>query len=254
MNRAREPACRAGGRGFESRRSRSRTPRVGGAVGLKAPPPGPITTCDPDVSAIVVTNTPAEEEFPGSAAYWERRYQRGGNSGAGSRGEEAEYKAAYVNRLVAEQRIRSVVELGQGDGNQLTLARYPRYLGLDVSPTAVATCVERFAHDPTKSFVLCTQGLFADPAGFLTAELAISLDVVYHLIEDEVFDRYLRDLFSLATRFVAIYGWDAEVPDGAAHVLHRPLSPWIEANTNWSLFDRVESPGPPFKQFLVYAR
>jgi hypothetical protein len=66
-----------------------------------------------------------EAEFPGSADYWERRYAEGGDSGHGSYGRFAEFKAEVLNRFVAEQRIESIVEFGCGDGNQLTLASYP---------------------------------------------------------------------------------------------------------------------------------
>ena len=37
------------------------------------------------------------------------------------------------------------------------------------------------------------------------ADMAISLDVLFHLVEDEIFERYIRNLFSSAQRFVVIY-------------------------------------------------
>lgn len=54
--------------------------------------------------------------FPGSAAYWEKRYERGGTSGPGSCGRLAQFKAEVVNRFVAEHDVQSVVEFGCGDG------------------------------------------------------------------------------------------------------------------------------------------
>ena len=75
--------------------------------------------------------------FKGSAKYWEDRYARGGTSGAGSYGRAAEWKAQIVNAWVRELGITSVIDWGCGDGNQLSLADYPRYLGLDRSPSAV---------------------------------------------------------------------------------------------------------------------
>ena len=76
--------------------------------------------------------------FPGSAAYWESRYAKGGSSGVGSYGRFAEFKAEVLNRFVATHSVQSVIEFGCGDGNQLALASYPWYLGYDVSATAVA--------------------------------------------------------------------------------------------------------------------
>lgn len=90
--------------------------------------------------------------FQGSTDYWERRYVTGGTSGAGSYGAMADVKAAFLNRFVAEHKVQSVIEFGCGDGNQLALANYPSYIGLDVSRTALDRCLTRFAADPTKSF------------------------------------------------------------------------------------------------------
>src|SRR3954467_11496426 len=92
-----------------------------------------------------------------SAAYWEKRYAGGGDSGAGSYGRFADFKAEVLNEFVEAHAIRNVIELGCGDGNQLVLARYPEYLGLDVSPAAVARCRERFASDAGKSFRLMSE-------------------------------------------------------------------------------------------------
>ncbi|WP_370249982.1 hypothetical protein [Nocardioides sp.] len=179
----------------------------------------------------------------GSSAYWEARYAAGGASGAGSVGDLAAFKAAHLDRIVAEHGIGSVIEFGCGDGDQLALASYPRYLGLDVSPTVIERCLARFAGDPTRSFAVLDPARFHDPAGFLRAELTLSLDVLYHLVEDDVRDRHLRQLFGAATRFVAIYSSDEELPDPAAHVRHRPFSPWVAAHApQWRLVERIANP------------
>jgi len=111
--------------------------------------------------------------FRGSAEYWERNYARGGTSGPGSYHAAAEAKAAFLNDFVRTHEVRSVIEFGCGDGNQLSLADYPRYIGLDVSRSAIELCKRRFAGDATKSFFLYDGGCFADRAGLFTADLAI---------------------------------------------------------------------------------
>ncbi len=65
--------------------------------------------------------------FPGSDKYWEQRYAVGGNSGVGSYGKFANFKAEVINKFVREHKIKSVIEFGCGDGNQLKLANYPSY-------------------------------------------------------------------------------------------------------------------------------
>src|SRR5262245_15823168 len=78
--------------------------------------------------------------FPGSGRYWEDRYGTEGNSGVGSYGKFAAFKAEVINVFVAARGVQSVIELGCGDGNQLKLAQYPKYTGYDVSETAVRKC------------------------------------------------------------------------------------------------------------------
>ena len=41
--------------------------------------------------------------FEGSAGYWEERYAAGGDSGRGSYGKDAAFKADVLNRFVGDQ-------------------------------------------------------------------------------------------------------------------------------------------------------
>jgi SAM-dependent methyltransferase len=181
--------------------------------------------------------------FPGSADYWEDRYAKGGTSGAGSYGRQAEWKASVVNRWVAELGVTSVVDLGCGDGNQLALAEYPRYLGLDRSATAVKLCIERFADDPTKSFLRYDPVTLADAAGWLRGDMAISLEVIFHLVEDEVFEDYMFRLFDSAERHVVICCNARDGGELGPTEKHRDFTRWIaEARPEWTLRERVDPP------------
>jgi SAM-dependent methyltransferase len=164
-----------------------------------------------------------ERTFPGSAAYWEERYRTGGTSGAGSYAFLAEFKAEVLNAFVAEHRVRSVIEFGCGDGNQLRLAKYPSYLGFDVSRSAVARCRQLFAGDSSKSF-----RPVAEYAGE-RAELALSLDVIFHLVEDAVFEEYMRRLFAAAERYAIVYSSNTSSNLGVEneHVKHREFTRWV---------------------------
>src|SRR5690606_21928172 len=88
--------------------------------------------------------------FSSSGDYWRRRYSLGGDSGAGSGGSAAEYKASVLNAFVRRNRIRTLIEFGCGDGRQLSLAEYPEYLGIDISADAVLRCRAIFEGDPGK--------------------------------------------------------------------------------------------------------
>jgi hypothetical protein len=152
--------------------------------------------------------------FSGSASFWEQRYARGGGSGPGSYGVLAQEKAQFLNAFVRAHGVRSVIEFGSGDGNQLSLAEYPSYIGLDVSPAAVRLCQRRFADDPAKSFFRYDGTCFVDRAGVFSAELAISLDVIFHLVEDPVFGAYMTHLFGAGQRHVVVYSTNGVISDG----------------------------------------
>jgi len=193
-----------------------------------------------------------------SAAYWEDRYRLGGNSGAGSYSRLARFKADVLNDFVRAHGIRSVIEFGSGDGAQLRLATYPNYLGVDVSPTAVQLCRAAFAADPTKRFLESRDYAGED------AELALSLDVLYHLIEDKVFEDYMMQLFDAARRYVIIYSSDRDQAGEGTHVRQRRFSQWIEANRrdfaldqhipNIYPFDPLDPDNTSISDFYVYRR
>lgn len=203
-------------------------------------------------------------EFPGSATYWERRYSLGGNSGAGSYGRLARFKADYLNRFVATHAVRSVIEFGCGDGNQLSLASYPLYFGVDVSERALEFCRARFDEDISKRFDRCRP-----PTELF--DLSLSLDVIYHLIEDSVFEAYMHELFEASRRWVIVYSSDpsqAEIhvgrSSGTPHVRHRPVNDWIAVEyPAWRLvrhdenaypFDPADPDNTSFSDFFVYER
>jgi hypothetical protein len=195
--------------------------------------------------------------FGGSASYWERNYASGETSGPGSYGALGEGKAVFLNAFVRERDVRSVIEFGCGDGHQLSLADYPQYIGLDVSPSAITGCKRQFAEDPTKSFFLYDSSCFIDRFGLFVSELAISLDVVYHLTEDAVFAAYMEHLFAAAAKFVVVYATNTEITDTAPHVRHRRFTRWVDAHSpQWRLTQVVPGPdsGPGRADFFVYER
>src|ERR1035438_8966382 len=96
-----------------------------------------------DIVQILLKLT-GNSRFPGSEPYWEDHYKSGGDSGSGSYNRLAEFKANIINDFITEKRIASAIEFGCGDGNNLSLINYPKYIGLDVSPTAIKLCMNRF--------------------------------------------------------------------------------------------------------------
>lgn len=189
----------------------------------------------------IIKNRIKPKPFPGSSQYWEERYAFGDNSGFASYGKFASFKAEIVNNFVASHDVTSVIEFGCGDGNQLELANYPRYVGLDVSETVILLCKQKFDSHTDKAFKLVREyeGEIAD--------LSLSLDVIYHLVEDEVFEKYMRTLFKAARRYVIIYSsnFDSNSDYIGTHVRHRKFSRWIQHNENgWKMKDHIPNKYP----------
>ncbi len=193
--------------------------------------------------------------FPGSASYWEMRYQKNGNSGSGSYGENAEYKATFINNFVSKNNIQKIIEFGCGDGNQLGHFRLPFYLGLDVAVTAIEKCKLLFKEDNTKSFFLYNQKDLPASLKLFCADLVLSLDVIFHLVEDEVFETYMFHLFKSSAKYVILYGWDI---DGEIkfHVRHRCFTKWIQNNIpEFRIIERIScEPTDNFCDFFIYKR
>lgn len=125
-----------------------------------------------------------------SRDYWEKRYQSGGNSGEGSYRELSKFKAEIINDFVEENDIERILEFGCGDGNQLRQFDVKNYIGLDVSPTVIEKNIDQFKEDSNKSFFLYESHCFSDNHDIFSSRLVISLDVLFHLVEDNVYYSY----------------------------------------------------------------
>ncbi len=196
--------------------------------------------------------------FTTSEEYWIQRYRSGGNSGAGSYNNLAEFKGEVINEFVSKNKIETVIELGCGDGNQLEYFKIPSYIGTDISPFVLSKCRERFKGDEHKQFLLLNE--ISDQR----ADLLLSLDVIYHLIEDEVYHSYLNQLFDRAISYVIIYSFDEDSDDFAPHIRTRKFTKWIEENiADFQLIKHIPNKYPSekdkekttsFSDFYFYAR
>jgi hypothetical protein len=186
-----------------------------------------------------------DQPFPGSGKYWEERYRSGGNSGTGSYNRLALFKAEVINNFILKHGVQTAIEFGCGDGNQLSLLQIPCYTGLDVSSTVLQSCAERFRVDRSKSFFLYDSRSFIDNRRVFSAELALSLDVIYHLIEDDAYENYMHHLFGSAERFVVVYSSNKSETAPAPHVRHRRFTDWVAtAAPDWKLSEATSNRYP----------
>jgi len=178
------------------------------------------------VAAKIFRRLAGDRPYTPSGEYWEERYKTGGNSGAGSYNHFAEFKGEIINKFVSENSIETVIEFGCGDGNQLNYFQFHSYIGYDVSQTVISICAELFKNDSAKQFRVMKS------FGEERADLTLSLDVIFHLIEEEVYLDYMRKLFFSSNKFVIVYSSNSgehENPPVAPHIKHRRFTDWVES-------------------------
>lgn len=172
-----------------------------------------------------------------SKQYWIDRYERNrGNSGAGSYGVYAIYKAEIINKFVLDNDIETVCELGCGDGNQTSLFNFKQYFGYDVSSFVINENKKRFGITKTNYF-------FSDNINDFTSmkyDLTLSLDVIYHLMEENVYNEYMAQLFDLSKKYVIIYSPNKDVVLSGAHNRFREFLP--DVPKNFILLEKIDNP------------
>jgi hypothetical protein len=75
------------------------------------------------------------------------------------------------------------------------------------------------------------------------ADCTLSLDVIYHLVEDKVYHDYMTKLFEWAQIFVVIYSSNFNSGNWGGHVRHREFTTWIRDNAkDFSLVHKEKNP------------
>ena len=182
-----------------------------------------------------------------SKNYWINRYLNGGNSGRGSYNKNAVFKGEVINKFINENNVKTLIDFGVGDGNQLKYINTQnlKYIGIDISEFIISKCKKIFYNDPSKTFILDS-----DVDNNVKSDLVISCDVIYHLIEDHVFEKYMKKLFSMSQKYVIIYAPN-KIKNEARHVKFREFIEYIFNNfTDYNLIERIKGNiGCPFYVF-----
>ncbi len=190
-------------------------------------------------------------------SYWENNYQTGGTSGSGSYGVLAEFKASVINAYLEEKGITTVMEFGCGDGNQLSYMAYKEYLGLDIAKSAIDLCKAQYGADEHKSFLWYQPGYLMNKS-FITAELVVCLDVLYHIVEDGDFIQTLDDIFSCAGTAVILYTKIAEADNdtNVVTIKDRDIFKYLEKYQEFKVKEIIpqKHPGISSADFIILER
>ena len=90
--------------------------------------------------------------------------------------------------------------------------------------------------------------------------MTMSLDVLYHLVDYNIWTTYLDNLFITSSNIVVIFASDIDVSPTARHVLFRRFTPYIEKHYKcWSIEPRISEPSSVVSsrttaQFYIYRR
>jgi len=170
-----------------------------------------------------------------SKKYWIDRYAtHGGNSGVGSYRIYAEYKANIINKFFIDYNIETVLELGCGDGNQLSYLKPKKYYGYDISDFVISKNKKRF----NGSNYFFTTNL--DELKSKKFDVVLSLDVIYHLIEDNNYYEYMKNLFFFSKKYVIIYSTNNNNNWLSEHCKNRIFM--NDISNNFKLINKIDNP------------
>lgn len=174
-----------------------------------------------------------------AADYWEKRYSAGGNSGSGSEGALLRWKAQVVNEIIRRNGIRSALELGSGDGKFADLLDLESYFGYDVSNSAVGLANNLFRKNGFRSSTRL-------PRLFKKFDLAMSVDVIYHIVDDRKFDQHMSTLFKSSKSTVVIYSFPRPPSeDMREHIRFNDFQSWVNHRvSNWVLTSHIPNKLP----------
>jgi hypothetical protein len=182
--------------------------------------------------------------------YWENRYKVGGNSGNGSYGENADYKAGVINNYINKFGIKTISDFGCGDGNQINLLKgFDEYMGYDISSYALYLCHEKFKDNKKMNFCSLVSDL-------PQADLCLSLDVIYHILGQEEYEKYMTILFNKSNRFVLIFSSNHNNNNhNAIHIFHRKFTDWIDENhKDFKLIEEINNFLLTTAKFFLYEK
>jgi hypothetical protein len=149
-----------------------------------------------------------------STNYWERRYLEGGDSGRGSYGRLAKFKADKLNTIIDNFKITSICEFGCGDGENLKKYNIENYTGYDIS--------EKIINDNKLKFSQFNFFNYNTEYESSLYDCTISFDVIYHLVSKEDYKLYMHRLFMSSKKYVLIYSSNFNSIDFEnPHVRHR---------------------------------
>jgi len=136
------------------------------------------------------------------AAYWEKRYSLGGDSGEGSAGKGRDWKWKMINEFAPN--ITSVIDVACGDlrfWNGRPDKYVDDYIGIDISKTIIER--NRKIQQSNIKFICAP----AEKRIGLKAPFVFCMDLLFHIMDDDTYEAILENLCYYSSRFIFVHTW-----------------------------------------------
>jgi len=130
--------------------------------------------------------------------YWEDHYSSGGISGQGSIGDCRKWKWDTIFSYV--EKIDKVIDVGCGDLSFWDGETCKSYTGIDISPTIIN---KNMKARPDWNFI-CSDASISHP---VHAPVVFCLDILFHILDDQVYLSILENLARYSDEWIFIYTW-----------------------------------------------
>lgn len=136
-----------------------------------------------------------------SIEIWKRRPD---NSGLGSRGQLAKFKADFVSKFVKDNNIQTMIDFGCGDLHNSSMIEVPSYLGVDIVE-------HKMPENPKADVFETTVSRFDEFECEEPADMVLCMDVLYHILENEqdYLKAALENMLKSTKKYLVIYAQDS---------------------------------------------
>jgi len=131
-------------------------------------------------------------------SYWDTRYKKGGNSGAGSIGQYRNQKWDIIESFVGD--VNDVIDVGCGDLSFWEGKDCVSYLGIDRSPKIIN--INRIAR-PHWKFINAD----AAETQSIQARIVFCFDILFHIMNDGIYCDILSNLTKYSNEWIFIFTW-----------------------------------------------
>jgi len=133
---------------------------------------------------------------------WDNHYKSGGKSG-----DPLDYAKArdWKHNIIAKYcdiKSNSIIDIGCGD-LQFWQGRKPaKYIGVDISQTIIDSHKLKY---PDRTFICASSDKTLD----ISADMVMCFDMLWHIIDDEVYMKTLENIKKYSKRYIVIYTWNS---------------------------------------------